>query len=135
MVDRGAGDLRVEEEGGALDLLADEEAERREHRDAAVGDLDVRVALGLGLVDAVVEAEEVDALGEGGAALDDARLGGRLDVGELLARGDLRGLALGGDGLDVESGDAHGSHCEELRCVRGVECVWKSERARAAGSA
>ena len=65
VVDGGASHLGVEEEGGALDLLTDEEAESGEHGHATVGDLDVGVALSLGLVDAVEEAEEVDALGEG----------------------------------------------------------------------
>ena len=62
MVDGGAGDLGVEEEGGALDLLADEHADRGEHRDAAVGDLHVGVALRLGLVDVVEESEGVESI-------------------------------------------------------------------------
>jgi hypothetical protein len=37
VVDRGAGDLGVEEEGGSLDLLADEETDEREHGYATVG--------------------------------------------------------------------------------------------------
>ena len=49
-----------------LHLFADEEPERREHRDAPVRDLDVRVPLRLGLLDVVEEAEQVDAVGEGG---------------------------------------------------------------------
>ena len=39
VVDGGAGDFSVEEEAGALHLLANEETERGEHGDAAVGDL------------------------------------------------------------------------------------------------
>mmetsp|Transcript_28015 Transcript_28015/g.68959 ORF Transcript_28015/g.68959 Transcript_28015/m.68959 type:complete len:214 (-) Transcript_28015:133-774(-) len=110
VVDGGAGDVGVEEEGAALDLLADEEAERGEHGDAAVGDLHVGVALGLALVDAVEEAEDVQALGEGGDARDEASLGGGLDVSVLLAAGDLDGAGggLGGD-HDVHGGDA--GHC------------------------
>lgn len=69
VIDSGAGDLRVEEERGALHLLAHEEAERRKHGDAAVGDLDVGVTLSLGLVDAVEETEGVDASLEGSDAL------------------------------------------------------------------
>jgi hypothetical protein len=42
----------------------DDEAERGEHGDAAVRDLHVGVALRLGLVDVVVEAEQVNALVE-----------------------------------------------------------------------
>jgi hypothetical protein len=69
VVDGGAGDRGVEEESGALDLLADVEAERGEHGDAAMGDLDVSVTLCLGLVDVSEEAKGVDALREGGASL------------------------------------------------------------------
>ena len=74
-------------------------------------ELTVSVTLGLLLVDVVVEAEEVDTLGEGGAALDGASLDGGLDVGELLATVGLHladGLARGG--TDVHSADGHG-HC------------------------
>merc|ERR1711943_41644 len=106
VVDGGAGDLGVEEEGGALDLLADEEAERGEHGNAAVGDLDVSVALGLAGVDAVEEAEGVDTLGEGGAASDGARLDSLLDVGVLLAGLDLDGAGGRSLGDNVESADA-----------------------------
>ena len=49
-----------------LHLFADEEPERREHRDAPVRDLDVRVPLRLGLLDVVEEAEQVDAVGARG---------------------------------------------------------------------
>merc|ERR1719238_2520066 len=106
VVDGGAGDLGVEEEGGALDLLADEEAERGEHGNTAVGDLDVRVALGLAGVDAVEEAESVDTLGEGGAASDGASLDSLLDVGVLLAGLDLDGAGGRSLGDNVESADA-----------------------------
>ena len=68
MVDGGASHP-VEEEGGALDLLTDEEAEGGEHGDATVGDLDVGVALRLRLLNVVEEAEGVDALWERGAPL------------------------------------------------------------------
>jgi hypothetical protein len=93
--------------------LTDEESDSGEHGDAAVGDLDIGVALRLGLVDAVEEAEDVDALGEGRAALHEASLGGGLDVGVLLAGGHLLGRGLGaaegGAGHDVHGGDAgHG---------------------------
>jgi len=69
VVDGGAGDGRVEEEGGALDLLAHEEAKRSKHGNTAVGDLNIGEALRLGLVDVVVEAEGVNAVAEGGASL------------------------------------------------------------------
>jgi|AntAceMinimDraft_5_1070358.scaffolds.fasta_scaffold95156_1 hypothetical protein len=69
VVDGRAGDGSVKEEARALDLLADEKAERGEHGDAAVGDLHVSEALRLGLVDVVVETESVDAGAEGGASL------------------------------------------------------------------
>jgi hypothetical protein len=46
-------------------MLTNDEAEGGEHGDAAVGDLHVGVALRLGLVDVVVEAEQVHALGAG----------------------------------------------------------------------
>ena len=48
-----------------LDLLADEHADRGEHRDAAVGDLHVGVALRLGLVDVVEESEGVESILKG----------------------------------------------------------------------
>merc|ERR1711943_3139 len=103
--DEGAEET-PEEDGGALDLLADEEAERGEHGNAAVGDLDVRVALGLAGVDAVEEAESVDTLGEGGAASDGASLDSLLDVGVLLAGLDLDGAGGRSLGDNVESADA-----------------------------
>jgi hypothetical protein len=62
--DRGAGDLSVEEEGGALDLLADKEADEREHGDSAVGELGLAEAADLVLVGALEEVEGVAARGE-----------------------------------------------------------------------
>ena len=111
VVDGRAGDVGVEEEGGALDLLADEEAERGEHGDAAVGDLDVSVALSLAGLDAVEEAEGVDSLGERGAAGDGASLDSLLDVGVLLAGLDLDGASGGRLGDDVEGADAGHDVC------------------------
>ena len=111
VVDGRAGDVGVEEEGGALDLLADEEAERGEHGDAAVGDLDVSVALSLAGLDAVEEAEGVESLGERGAAGDGASLDSLLDVGVLLAGLDLDGASGGRLGDDVEGADAGHDVC------------------------
>ena len=111
VVDGRAGDVGVEEEGGALDLLADEEAERGEHGDAAVGDLDVSVTLSLAGLDAVEEAEGVDSLGERGAAGDGASLDSLLDVGVLLAGLDLDGASGGRLGDDVEGADAGHDVC------------------------
>ena len=78
-------------------------------------EVEARVALRLGLVDAVVEAEEVDALGEGGAAADEASLGRGLDVGVLLAGGDLDLAGDGSLGDDVHGAD--GGHCGGWMCV------------------
>ena len=47
VLDSGAGDLRVEEERRALDLLPDEEADKGEHGDTAVGELGLTVPLAL----------------------------------------------------------------------------------------
>ena len=79
VVDGGAGDLGVEEEARALDLLADEETERGEHGDAAVGDLHVGETLCLSLVDVVVEAEGIDTVSEGSTTLSrrEQRRGGQ----------------------------------------------------------
>lgn len=57
--DGGAGDLRVEEEGRALHLLADEETDRGEHGDAAVGQFRLAVAVHGCIVGALSEAEGV----------------------------------------------------------------------------
>ena len=62
VVDGRSRDLRIKEEGRAFNLLSHEEPERREHGNAAVGDLDVGIALCLGFVDAVEEAKNVDAV-------------------------------------------------------------------------
>ena len=86
MVDGGSGDPRVEEEAAALHLFADEEAERCEHGDSAVGDLDVGVALRLRLLDVVEEAEGVDALGERRAPLHESSAHRVLQAVELGAR-------------------------------------------------
>ena len=69
VVDGRAGDVGVEEERRALNLLTDEEAERREHGNATVGDLRVGVTLRIRLVDVVEETEGVDAAVEGSATL------------------------------------------------------------------
>jgi hypothetical protein len=53
------------QEEGAGPGRTDDEAEGGEHGDAAVRDLHVGVALRLGLVDFVVEAEQVHALRSG----------------------------------------------------------------------
>ena len=42
VVDGGAGDLGVEQEAGALDRLAGEDAKRRQHADASVRKLRLR---------------------------------------------------------------------------------------------
>merc|ERR1719238_2575391 len=81
------------------------EAKAAKHRER-VGDLDVRVALGLAGVDAIEEAESVDTLGEGGAASDGASLDSLLDVGVLLAGLDLDGAGGRSLGDNVESADA-----------------------------
>mmetsp|Transcript_29621 Transcript_29621/g.73994 ORF Transcript_29621/g.73994 Transcript_29621/m.73994 type:complete len:317 (-) Transcript_29621:14-964(-) len=112
VVDRGAGDVGVEEEAGSLHLLANEETERGEHGDAAVGDLHVSVALSLRLLNVVVETEEVDPISEWRAALDRASLYSRADVGERtvwlgLDIADLRHLFGGEDG---EGGAADAGH-------------------------
>ena len=91
VVDGRSGDLRVEEEGGSLHLLADDEAHGGEHREAAVRDLDVRVPLRLRLVDVLEEAEEVDAVLEGGARLEESRIHRGANVGVRLAGAGDRG--------------------------------------------
>ena len=98
VVDGGASHPGVEEEGGALDLLTDEEAEGGEHGDATVGDLDVGVALRLRLLNVVEEAEGVDALWERGAPLHEPFAHRVLQAVELCPGGDRRALDAGSAG-------------------------------------
>ena len=53
VVDRRARDLRVEEEAGALNLLADEEAEEGEHGNTPVRELGLSEALALTLISSI----------------------------------------------------------------------------------
>ena len=59
MVDGRAGDLGVEKEGGALNLLADEETNEGEHGDTAVGQLSLTEATDLVVIGALEEVEGV----------------------------------------------------------------------------
>eukprot|EP00982_Pelagococcus_subviridis_P009773 30943-Pelagococcus_subviridis.AAC.12 len=111
VVDGRTGDLRVEEEGRPLDVLADEKPQRGEHRDAPVRDLHVRVSLRLGLLDVVEEPERVDAVRERADAADDAGVHRVRERGERLSGrrgrlGDDARAARGGGGRDA--GDARG---------------------------
>ena len=102
--DSRASDLGIEQEGGPLDLLADEEADRGEHSDAAMGELGLAVPAHGHVIGLLSEAEgiEENILGETAGKLCDVnsveRGGGLagLSRGEGSGRGDEKG---GGDEL------------------------------------
>jgi len=110
VVDGRAGDVRVEQKGGAFDLFADQETDSREHGHAAVGDFSLTVALEGASVDAVAEAEDVEAFRERVRRADQTRLDRFLNVrvvGPLLERVRLGGHGRANDRLERRHGDEH----------------------------
>ena len=122
-------DLRVEEERRALDLLSNEKAQRCEHGDATVSDLDVGVTLRLRLVDVLEEAEEVDTFRKGGAALHESAFHRGADIGELLAKGHhSRGPSRRcPDGGALPEGGGHGDDAKAAYGVHDCEVEVEEE--------
>ncbi len=114
--DGRSGDLGVEEEAGSLHLLADEEADGGEHRDAAVGELGLAVPVHEGVVGTVSKAQgvEVDIGGEAAGELT--------NVDGVEGGGGLGGLG-GGEG-GGRSDESEGGKKE-------LHCCWLVDESRA----
>lgn len=116
VVDRRTGDVRVEQEGGAFDLFADEETEGREHAHAAVGHFSLAVALEGTTIDTVAEAEDVETFRERRRGTNQTRIDRLLDA--RIVRALLERILLGGrhGGADHRLDGAHGD--ESRHCFR-----------------
>ena len=120
VVHRRTRHLRVEQKARPLDLFADQESHRREHRHATVRELRLAVSLERRPVDAVAESEHVESLRERRRRPDESRRGGLLNVRVVLTlREHARGRRADG-GLDAHGVDDDRRHralsvCEFVR--------------------